>query len=159
MKPAPAIASTVTWRIRSIDLVSFKAEEKVKTPGKYDPNKITFYLSVHYDLVVEERLIRITFPIEIFSDETHTEQLGSIQTKGEFDILNFEEVMKENDGQFPVNLISVLVGVTLSTTRGMLILLSKGTSFEKAIIPIINPMVFFNQKAIEPGKVIPGPTS
>lgn len=139
--------SKVIWKIKAIELLSFKAEEKAKSATEYDPDKINFNLGVNINVDPGSKLITIMFPVQIFSDETHSELLGSIHTKGEFIIKNFDELFEEHGKKLPMNIIASLVGVLLSSTRGMLILLSKGTVFEKAIIPIINPVVFFSQEA------------
>ena len=80
--------------------------------------------------------------MQIYFDETQTELLGSIRTKGEYVIENFSEMIGVSNG-VPLPTMASLAGIQISTTRGMLKLLSAGTDFEEAIIPIINPMAFF----------------
>ena len=140
MNPAKNI--NVTWRIKSIDLMSFKAED-VDPTKTFNPDKINFMLGLELNVDNEAKKVTIQCPVEIYSDETHKELLGSIQTKGEYIIENFAEIIEKTSNQLPFGIIASLTGITYSTTRGMLCLLSKGTVFEKAIIPILDPMAFF----------------
>lgn len=140
---------TVHWKITNIGLVSFKVEEKIKSPGEYSSDKINFKLGTNLDVDPARHRVTVDFFADVFSDESLSEKLGSIQTKGEYSIKNFDEVMEKNGNSFPTNILAALVGVSLSTTRGMLILLSKGTVFDSAIIPIVNPMIFFQPQKPE----------
>ena len=128
----------VTHRIKSLDLVSYTVADR-QFNFDIDPNKITFEIRVIVNVIAVEKLISIINPIEIFSDESKRESLGSLQVKGEFFIENFEEIKMGNGLHTAV--VATFLGVVISSARGMLRVLSKGTSFEKAIIPIINPMV------------------
>jgi hypothetical protein len=127
----------ITHRIKSLDLVSYSIAER-QFHFDIDPNKITFEIRVVVNIIDAEKLISIANPIEIFSDETKRETLGSLQVKGEFIIENIEEIKIGNG--LPVAVVATFLGVVISSARGMLRVLSKGTSFEKAIIPIINPI-------------------
>jgi hypothetical protein len=127
----------IAHRIKSLDLVSYSIAER-QFNFDIDPNKITFEIRVVVNIIDAEKLISIANPIEIFSDETKRETLGSLQVKGEFIIENIEEIKIGNG--LPVAVVATFVGVVISSARGMLRVLSKGTSFEKAIIPLINPM-------------------
>jgi hypothetical protein len=126
----------VTSRIQSLDLVSYIVEER-KSTAPIDPKKITFEIGVNIQTAANTKTVTIANPITIFSDQTKKELLGSLEAKGEFIIENFEELKQGNS--LPVPVVAIFVGVVISTSRGMLRVLSKGTSFESAIIPIINP--------------------
>lgn len=137
----------VVWRIKSMDLMSFKAED-VDANKTFNPDKINFKLGLELNVDRTNKMVSVQCPVEIYSDDTHKELLGSIQTKGEYIIENFADVFDQAKNQLPFGIIVNLAGVTYSTTRGMLCLLSKGTVFEKAIIPIIDPSVFFPKPVV-----------
>ncbi|GCC51749.1 hypothetical protein SanaruYs_19780 [Chryseotalea sanaruensis] len=132
----------VVWRFHAFDLISFNAEERAPNAEKIDLNKINFQLSVDSQINQAEKKVILISSVEIFSNEAHTELLGTIRTKGEVVIENFNEVVVDKT-RLPIQLMASLMGIQISTTRGMLKLLSKGTVFEQAIIPIVNPMAFF----------------
>jgi hypothetical protein len=139
----------VTTLFKSLELVSFNAYEK-PTDLEIDINKITFGMSLNYRLNAEERLVTIFTPIDIFSDESKSIKLGSINVKGEFVVENFEEIQLNQ--QLPAQVVAIYVGVMISSVRGMLKLLSKGTSFEAAIIPIINPLALLQSTELKPAE-------
>ena len=133
---------SVVWRIKSLDLVSFKAED-VNPAKTINADKIQFQLGLELHVDSSEKKVTVQCPVEIYSDDTLKELLGSIHTKGEYIIENFGDIVNKSNNQLPFGVVLSLTGVTYSSTRGMLCLLSKGTVFEKAIIPIIDPSVFF----------------
>lgn len=141
----------VVWRFHAFDLISFKAEERLPNAELIDINKVNFQLSVDTELNNSEKKVSLTSTVEIYNNESHSELLGTIRTKGEVIIENFEEVTVEKT-RIPIQIMASLVGIQISTTRGMLKLLSKGTVFEQAIIPIINPMAFFPPGSIQAEK-------
>ena len=144
MEPKPI---NVTTLFKSLELVSFNAYEK-PLDLEIDINKITFGMSLNYRLNAEERLVTIFTPIDIFSDESKSIKLGSINVKGEFVVENFEEIQLNQ--QLPAQVVAMYIGVMISSVRGMLKLLSKGTSFEAAIIPIFNPMSLLQSTDLKP---------
>jgi hypothetical protein len=146
MEPKPI---NVTTLFKSLELVSFNAYEK-PLDLEIDINKITFGMSLNYRLNAEERLVTIFTPIDIFSDESKSIKLGSINVKGEFVVENFEEIQLNQ--QLPAQVVAIYVGVMISSVRGMLKLLSKGTSFEAAIIPIINPLALLQSTELKPAE-------
>jgi hypothetical protein len=146
MEPKPI---NVTTLFKSLELVSFNAYEK-PLDLEIDINKITFGMSLNYRLNAEERLVTIFTPIDIFSDESKSIKLGSINVKGEFVVENFEEIQLNQ--QLPAQVVAMYIGVMISSVRGMLKLLSKGTSFEAAIIPIINPLALLQSTELKPAE-------
>lgn len=135
---AAASVNLVT-RFHALDLVSFHIFEK-PADVVVDPAKITFQIHLDLNLNPTERKVTIVNPVEIFADASHAVKLGAISVKGEFVIENFEEIQVNN--QLPIQVAATLIGVLLSSTRGMLKLMSKGSCFESAIIPILNPLAF-----------------
>lgn len=136
----------VTTLFKSLELVSFNAYEK-PVDLEIDINKITFGMSLNYRLNTKERLVTIFTPVDVFSDESKSIKLGSINVKGEFVIENFEEIQLNQ--QLPAQVVAIYIGVMISSVRGMLKLLSKGTSFEAAIIPIFNPLALLQSPELK----------
>ena len=133
----------VTTLFKSLELVSFNAYEK-PTDLEININKITFGMSLNYRLNTKERLVTIFTPVDVFSDENKLVKLGSINVKGEFVVQNFEEIQLNQ--QLPAQVVAIYIGVMISSVRGMLKLLSKGTAFEAAIIPIFNPLALLQSE-------------
>lgn len=119
-------------RIESIDLVAFNAT-RVSEP--VDPMKVNFNITYNYSGKPDENNAIIDLKIKVFKDSKNEFQLGSIETRGSY-IIQIKSDTKLQE--YPIQVIGTILGSQISTTRGMLIILSKGTPFEKAIMPIIN---------------------
>lgn len=132
-----------TTRIKSLKMCSYVVDDRPKDL-KVDEKRITFSINFSMQVNVAEKCVTISNPIDIFSDESQKIRLASIEPKGEFIIDNFDEV-KQEDNKIPLPVIATYVGIVISSARGMLSILSKGTLFESAIIPIINPTAFLEQ--------------
>lgn len=141
----PTKNMNVVWRFQAFDLVSFNVEERSVDAKEVHSNKINFEVNIDIQIADALKKIVLICSVQIFSDEKKKDLLGTIRTKGEYIIENFQEVKTEGNG-IPIQIMASLVGIQVSTTRGMLKLLSKGTVFEQSIIPIINPMAFFAPK-------------
>lgn len=129
---------TVTSRIQSLEMVGFEIEN-VEMP--VDERKIVFEIGTDLEVSQSKKLVTLTCPIQIFADADKKQRLALIKVRGEFVIENLDEVLHE--GGVPVPVLASFNGVVISAARGMLRILSKGTAFASAIIPIINPMDVF----------------
>lgn len=129
---------TVTSRIQSLEMVGFEIEN-VEIP--VDERKIIFEIGTDLEVSQSKKLVTLTCPIQIFADADKKQRLALIKVRGEFVIENLDEVLHE--GGVPVPVLASFNGVVISAARGMLRILSKGTAFASAIIPIINPMDVF----------------
>lgn len=128
----------VTSRIQSLEMVGFQVE---KVEEKVDEKKIVFEIGTNVEINQDKKLITIGCPIYIFADAEKKVKLGLIEVKGEFVIENFSEVV-QTEG-IPIPVLASFNGVVISAARGMLRILSKGTQFATAVIPIINPIDVF----------------
>lgn len=129
---------TVTSRIQSLEMVGFEIEN-VEIP--VDERKIVFEIGTDLEVSQSKKLVTLTCPIQIFADADKKQRLALIRVRGEFVIENLDELLHE--GGVPVPVLASFNGVVISAARGMLRILSKGTAFAAAIIPIINPMDVF----------------
>jgi hypothetical protein len=134
----------VQSKFKTLELVSFKVEER-NEKVKVDPQHITYEISINFSIDKKRSVLNVNCAIKVFAEIEKSNLLGSIETKAEFNILNLPEIMNEKKG-LEASVLATFIGLLISTTRGMLSILSKGTSFEGGIIPIINPMVFFQER-------------
>ena len=119
-------------------MVGFEIEN-VEIP--VDERKIIFEIGTDLEVSQSKKLVTLTCPIQIFADADKKQRLALIKVRGEFVIENLDELLHE--GGVPVPVLASFNGVVISAARGMLRILSKGTAFASAIIPIINPMDVF----------------
>jgi hypothetical protein len=76
-------------------------------------------------------------------------ELAYVDCLCNFFIENFEEVVKNVDGilTIPEQFIPPTFGIAVSTARGMLSVLLRGSKISNAVIPIINPQQMFLSQA------------
>lgn len=133
-------------KFRTLELLSFNVASRDVTADPQDPDKITFEISINFNIDHAKKILVYTCQIKIFGEIEKQTTLGSIETKAEFEVLNLDKISDKEKG-IPTGVMATFVGLLISSSRGMLSILSRGTSFEKGIIPIINPMVFFPAKS------------
>ena len=138
----------VQARIKTLDLLSFNAEKRDDDSSTIDPLKITYEIGINFNADTQSTILVFNCLVKIFKEPEKKNLLGSIETKGEFDVLNLQQIIEEKKGM-PSPMLATFVGLLISSTRGMLTILSKATLFEKGVLPIINPSVFF-QQALQP---------
>jgi hypothetical protein len=143
MKKEEIKAISFESRILDISLINFKVFHKKNV--KVNKNDFAFEFNIKIKLSPSIKSIEIDSSINIFSDQTKDLLLADIASVGKFEILNYEEIIKEYKGM-PNPIISVFIGVLISTTRGFLILKSKDTLIDGALIPLSNPNSFFANK-------------
>ncbi len=137
-------------KFKSLDLISF--ENRKATHETIDPQKITYEISINYNIDQHKKTLTFNCPIKIFAEPAKQLLLGSIETRAEFEVENLYAISDKEKG-VPTSVMATFVGLLISSTRGMLNILSKGTSFEQGILPIINPMIFFQQSLQPEAKV------
>lgn len=120
----------ITIRIKSIDLVSFKTEDY---SDELDPSIVGFNVSynISSDIPNSTSVVEVTITIVASKIE-----LGQISTKATFGIKC--DPPTPDKTEYPFEVLATILGATISTTRGMLVTLSKGAKFERAYLPIID---------------------
>ena len=85
--------------------------------------------------------------LKILSNEVEG-VLGQLSTLCIFHVDNFEEVVKIKDGvaQLPTEFINQLNNIAISTTRGVMFTMFRGSYLHRAILPIVYPQQFEPQK-------------
>lgn len=69
----------------------------------------------------------------------------------EFQVRDLPDVIKEDNGEVFKDLLATLLGITISTARGIIYSNTKGHMVNKLILPIVNPHQLIEKK-IERGK-------
>jgi hypothetical protein len=121
-------------KIKSIDLISFEAKE---ITDDINPTKVNFFVQYNIGENLDHTEAYVDCLIKIFKDKTRELLLGSIATRGEY-FVKYENY--EPKEYLPIQVMATILGTQISTTRGMLIILSKGTPFARSFFPIINPL-------------------
>jgi len=134
---------TASFRIIEVNLNSFQEfKPEIKIPENY--NNYTYEIQVSSKVNKELRLIIISVLVKIFLDNEKKITLASIETSSIFEITNLNEIVKFEDEKLkiPEFLMATLIGISISTIRGMLLAKTSGSIIQNAIIPVINPSDF-----------------
>ena len=132
--------------------VSFKLTDYGKSLTRqigFDDYEYNFNVSTA--VLEPERLIRVRLDINIFdkTEKSVKVEIGEMQTINGVVIINFDDVIKktkEKSGvsyDIPYEVMKILVGYSISASRGMLSTKMENTLFSNAIIPFIDPNTFF----------------
>jgi hypothetical protein len=137
-----------TMKIIDLKLMDFNALSDL--PDHYkdtgiDKDKIQFEFNVGMNIGPVKKRIRINLNVNFFADVEKKTLLGSLNSLGDFEVIDLDEIIKDFEGKIPNIVLANLIGILLSTTRGFFILKSSGTIMENTMLPIINTNVFFPQ--------------
>lgn len=137
---------SISSKIVNISLINFRVavvEEELKKTIDNTKFAYEFSLSFNTELISINRLNIISL-IKIFTDESKQTYLGDLESMGVFEIENINEIIKEHNGGIPTVILAMFGGILLSTTRGFLLLKSKDTIVDGALLPIVNVQELFN---------------
>jgi hypothetical protein len=137
-----------TMKIIDLKLVDFNALSELPMGYKdsgLDNDNIQFEFNLGLNVNPTKKRIRVDLNVVFFADVEKKTTLGGLNSYGEFEVINLEEIIKDFEGKIPNLILANLIGVVLSTSRGFLILKSSGTVMEGVMMPIINTNVFFPQ--------------
>jgi len=135
----------VTFRISSIKTLKFlldNTEAAVKTDRK------AFHFNITLGTFVNPSNKIIGFEViqDVFLDKELTQKVSELISRIEFEILNFDEVVKHNkqtkELNIPDQIMVTLISISLSTSRGIFASKVEGSALEGVYMPIVNPLSF-----------------
>lgn len=134
-------------KIKDLKLLEYQIAETVPSSlvGKLDKDKVQFEFNIGIRMDIVKKTITITLNTQLFADEQKTIKLGYINSEGEFEILNLDEILSLFENKLPNAILANYTGVVIGTTRGFLIPVAKGTLMEGIFMPMINPLTLFSQ--------------
>jgi hypothetical protein len=147
MEEKDLLKANIISRIKDISLISFDIKTITEEQNK-NFSKDKFVFEQNIELIVDPQLkeISIVLNIKIYSEASKKLLLAELISKGIFEIVNFEDLVKDFNGQVPLFAVALYIGVLVSTSRGFLILKSQGTIIEGALLPIIDTTQFFKKE-------------
>ncbi len=134
-------------KILNIMLEEFYLKDKlpIQVAKSLDKAKIQFEFNVGMNVDVAKKTITIELKTNFFDEEKKKNNIGHMNSKGIFEIANLDDITSKTEGKLPNVVLASLIGIAISSTRGFLILKSEKTFMEGVIMPVINPMSFFQQ--------------
>lgn len=133
----------IEYRLKDVKVNAFavaNANSQISVNHTY-----TFDIAFSEAIDAEKKALSIFLLINLYLEPEKKNKVTSIQTETTFHIINFQELQQQED--IPIPLVTQLLGIAISTTRGILLVKCADTSFRNFILPIINPLELY--KAFE----------
>lgn len=153
INPVMPHAIAITFGIIDLDIASFNFSQYALENKKEIPFEgYEFQFKFNMGIDQQNKQCSVTFNVELFEKKSEMEkiQLVDLQSFILFTIVNFEEIIiKKLDNvnyNIPDQLIILLAGISLSTSRGILAAKLDGSIYKNAIIPIMDPKSFIPPK-------------
>ncbi len=136
-QPKENIAATI--QLKGIELLKGILDLPV-TPN-FSVSNFNFEINLENKIDAENQLIFVLVNINIKGDDV-SNNLGSLSVSCIFEMLNFTDVVKVNEGgqfEIPTQINEILNSISISTARGVMFSTFKGTFLHNAVLPIIDP--------------------
>lgn len=106
-----------------------------------------FDIKIEHKLSVENKIIAVLIYVDLFNEQRDI-KLGSINSSCIFEVANMPDFIdtKSNNINLPEDFLTTVNSITISTARGIMFNQFKGTFLHNALLPIVDPKSFINQK-------------
>lgn len=133
---------TFDLQLKSIELL--KGAISLPSVPEVSLSNFNFNISLESKADANNKFLFVIVSVEIRSeDQNHI--LGSLAVSCIYSVANFDDVVKiEADGKLdiPQPLVEILNSISISTTRGVMFSMFKGTFLHNAFLPIVDPRSF-----------------
>jgi hypothetical protein len=124
------------YHLKGIELIRCT----INTPEGAPAPNFNFSISLQTQLDAMPRTLTVIVNVDVISDDQKN-VFGSISVNYVYQIINFEEAFKldaQNQYEIPPKLLEAIGSTSLSTTRGIMYSLFKGTFLNNALLPLID---------------------
>ena len=137
----------VTLSIQNVVLLGLEITEQgraLSEQPKYESYEFRFEIVPHIDLVKEE--VHMGLKVLVL-DITSKVAYGIFSTLTTFKAIGLKKISTPMDGiaHTDTGMLRLMAGLCVSTNRGMLIMSVANTKINNALIPIVNPNIFFTE--------------
>ena len=133
------IQRQIQFKFQSYRLVNFYYQEPPEgSINKRQPD-LNFNLQSAFQFNKEKKTISTIFRINIKTKKDKPTLVSTMEVHFDFKIRNFESFLIEDSVKVPKDFIAILMNLSVSTARGILLARGAGTILERAILPIIDP--------------------
>jgi hypothetical protein len=133
--------TTINFQIEGIELLEYA----VNSPSIKLPENIQyrFDVSIEHKISIELKKVFVITSFKILNDDLKL-NLGQAKISCIYTFPDVESFLnKENNKvDLPQNLIDVLNSISLSTSRGVMFTLFRGTFLHNVILPVVDPKTF-----------------
>ena len=124
-------------------------ESEIKVPKKSLPNDVVYSFDVALEqrFNIEQELIFVICNITTFPQGNPDQKLGKYSSSCIFKVNNLSKyISKDKKINLSENFIITINSVAISTTRGLMFSLFKGTFLHGAILPLLDPNTIQKEK-------------
>ena len=134
------------FSIKSVDVLN----SSYSTPNLPSPiiNGFNFDIMLESKLDQKNKFILVVALIKITTNDDAKIQLGEISVGCVYLVENFDELIKWNGDNKPIipdEVVVLLNSISISTTRGVMSQVFKGTFLHNAVLPVLDPKAFAKQ--------------
>ena len=129
--------NNISFKFRNIDIVEFSFVH----PKQIFPENAVFRFETHIEHKVnlDDKIIIVISSFSIHCEDL-SEKVGNAVVSCVYTIDNIEDFVNENKVfALPEQLLTMFNSISISTCRGVLFTLFRGTPLHTVILPIINP--------------------
>jgi hypothetical protein len=136
--------NTVNFQIRSIELLDFSMNSPMKPLGA--ETTFNFDINLEHKVNPEKDFLIVVCTVTVLN-ESREVQFGKLRAGCIYFIEKVDQFINPESKtvELPEPLALTLNSISLSTTRGMMFSLFRGTFLHNAILPIVDPGAFVKQ--------------
>ncbi|MAU14656.1 MAG: hypothetical protein CMH46_03850 [Muricauda sp.] len=126
------------FQIKGIEILDTSI---VRPKSRIDGNTVFgFELQAQHSFNLERELVIVTCNVEVL-DNNSKDKLGHVNASCLYYVENFEQYFdkEKNTSNLPQDVITMLNSISISTIRGVMYGIFRGTFLNGAILPIVNP--------------------
>lgn len=132
----------ITFAAAGIELLDYaittpKQAIAAGTPYRFD-------LNIEHRFNIEQKRVFVVVTVRVHADGIESE-LVSAKVSCIYNIVNLENFVEGKKVTFPPDFIFKLNSISLSTVRGVLFTLFRGTFLHNVILPVIDPKQFVSE--------------
>lgn len=130
-------SNNIHFRFRNIDILEFSFVH----PRQLIPVNANFRFEtkIEHKVNFEEKIILVVSSFEIYCEDFNA-KVGNAVISCVYSIENIDDFRNEkNEFVLPESLLTMFNSISISTCRGVLFTLFRGTPLHTVILPIINP--------------------
>ena len=129
----------LNFQIKSVDLIKSSVHSP-KSPIS-EPQVFSFNVSLEQKVDSNNKCLIVVTHVEVSTVEDMDYKLASCSVACLYSIANYSDIVKVSDNNVSINESSLVIlnSIALSTTRGVLSQLFRGTNLQHAVLPAIDP--------------------
>lgn len=129
----------ISFRIEGIELLEYSLSSFTGKTGQQ--SEYRFDLNIEHRFNLKDERVFVVVSVGIFPKDSE-EREGNAKVSCIYSIKEISKYLKEGVMTFPQDFYDMLNSISLSTSRGVIFTLFKGTHLHNVIMPIINPAEF-----------------